>query len=510
MPTEILLNAGSNEVRVAVLEDKQLAELYVERADLTRTVGDIYKGRTTSIRPSLRAAFVDIGMRRQSFLPLSDAGHEILDYEEMAPKSPEAEGISSTEVPSEPVKVGEEILVQIAKEPMGTKGARVTSCLSIPGRYLVLMPTVDHVGVSRRIEDRAERRRLRDICSKMKPEAFGLIVRTAALGVGEKEFKRDIKSLLKTWSRIRRNADRCKAPCLVYRDAELVIRLIRDLFTTKVDSLIVDSKEEYRRITSHLKAVSPRLTAKVSLYGGEMPIFDAYGVEKQIDSIFSRKVPLKAGGYICIDQTEALVAIDVNSGRYSKKEDPDKMSLEINLEAAKEIARQLRLRDIGGIIVIDFIDMKSPQDKRKVVGELRKALRNDKAKAETLRISQFGLVEMTRERVRPPLIHTFYEPCPVCKGGGRVLSKTSLATRVQKWLERNGPKLAGKQIQIRAFPTVADHLSLEEVDFLSKISRQHRVGIQVRGDPTLSVDEIRIFRLDTNQEIGRDLLPPSS
>ncbi len=510
MATEILLNARYSELRVAILEEKQLVELYVDRADVTRTVGDIYKGRTTSIRPSLRAAFVDIGMTRQSFLPLADAGREILDYEDMAPKSPEAEGISSNEVPSEPLKIGQEILVQIAKEPMGTKGARVTSCLSIPGRYLVLMPTVDHVGISRRIEDRVERRRLREICTRLKPEGFGLIIRTAALGVGEEEFKRDIKSLLKVWGRIKKNTERCRAPCLVYRDAELAVRLMRDLFTTKVKSLIVDSREEYRRITSYLKSVSPRLTSKVSLYEGEVPIFDAYGVEKQVDSIFSRRVSLKTGGYICVDQTEALVAIDVNSGRYSKKEDPEKMCLEINLEAAKEIARQLRLRDIGGIVVIDFIDMKSPQARRKVVTELRRALRKDKAKTETLRISQFGLVEMTRERVRPPLIHTFYETCPVCKGGGRVLSKTSLATRVEKWLERNASRLAGKQVQIRAYPTVADHLSVEEVDFLSKISRQHRVGIEVRGDHALSVDEIRIFRLDTNEEIGRDLLPHSS
>lgn len=510
MGTEILLNRGPNEVRVAVLEDKQLAELYVERADLTRTVGDIHKGKITSVRRSLRAAFVDIGMAKQSFLPLSEAGYEILDYEEMAPRPKEAEGISPVRELSKALKVGQEILVQIAKEPMGTKGARVTSFLSIPGRYLVLMPGLDHVGVSRRIEEREERKRLRELCTKVRPEGYGLIVRTAALGFGEGDLRRDIRSLLRIWERIKRISERSKAPCLVHKDAELVVRLVRDIFSTKVDRLIVDSKDQHRRITSYLKSLSPRLTSRVSLYDGETPLFDAYGVERQIDRMFSRKVSLKAGGYICIDQTEALVAIDVNSGRYSKEQDPEKMSLAINLEAAKEIARQLRLRDIGGIIVIDFIDMKSPQDRRRVVRELRKALKKDKSKTDTLKISEFGLVEMTRERVRPPLIQTFYEPCPVCKGGGRVLSKASLATKVEKWLEKHAPALSQKHIQIRASPSVADHLSLEEVDFLSRISRQHRVRIEIKGDPSLSVDELRIFRLDTNEEISGGLANPAN
>ncbi|MFQ5905164.1 MAG: Rne/Rng family ribonuclease, partial [bacterium] len=352
--TEILLSVNPSESRIAVTEDHKLVELYVERAGQKRMVGNIYKARVNSVSPSLRASFLNIGSSKAAFLPMADVSHEMLDYEDtiLAPEIAEENSAGALKGDlGGTLKAGQELLVQVAKEPMGNKGPRVTTFISIPGKYIVLMPSVNHIGISRRIADRKERDRLRKIAGALQPKGCGLIIRTEAARKSEAEIRSDMKYVLKTWNRIRASAEKKSAPVLIHRDVSLVERLIRDIFTSGVDAFVIDSKSEYKKAISHTKGISNKLKSRVKLYEGKAPIFDAYNVEPQIEQIFERKIPLKTGGYIVIDQTEALVAIDVNSGSFAKESDPETMILKTNLEAAREIARQLRLRDIGGIIV---------------------------------------------------------------------------------------------------------------------------------------------------------------
>ncbi len=496
------MNVEPKETRIAILEDGLLAELYVERPDQQRMVGDIYKGRITSILSGLRAAFVDIGLDRNAFLPMADVSDELLDYEDVLDADEmEEDLVHPLDQRAECLKVGQEILVQIAKEPMGSKGPRVTSFITIPGRYLVLMPNVNHIGISRRIDDREERQRLRKLVAGFRPKQYGVIVRTEAEGGTQRSLKTDMKALVKTWERICRAAEKRKPPALIHKDMGLVIRLIRDLFASTTSSLLVDNKEEYKKIQSYLKSVSPRLCSKTKWYEGDVPLFDAMGVESQIEKIFNRKVYFKSGGYLVIDQTEAMITIDVNTGRYSRQKDAGKMILETNLEASREIARQLRLRDIGGIIVIDFIDMETDEHKRKVVQELKKALKRDRSRSKLSRISELGLLQMTRKRVRPSLIHTFCEACPSCHGTGRVLSKHSLAMKLERWLRRAGPSLTNQSIQVRVHPSVADYVSIERVNALSNLSRQYRLGIDIVGDFSISVGYFDVYELERNERI---------
>ena len=501
--TKIIFNVGSKETRIAVLEEDRLVELYFERQDLARNVGDIYKGVVTSVARSLRAAFLNIGHSRNAFLPLSDVRQEVLDDNGNLLSLPSKRNDKNAQsVP--PLQAGQELLVQVVREPLGKKGARITSYLSIPGRYLVLMPNVDHIGVSRRIQDRKERARLRKIVEEIKPPGVGMVIRTEALSKNEGDFKRDAQSLLKIWERIQKDASQRKAPALIHKDVGLLGRLIRDLFTSNVKELVIDSKENFKKIQSYLKAVAPRFRSKVKLFdesasGGSL--FDTYQVESQIGKIFHRKAPLPSGGYILIEPTEALVAIDVNSGRSSKELEHGKMVLQTNLEAAKEIAAQLRLRDTGGLIVIDFIDMVSLSDRRRVVSELREAFKRDKARTKILRVSDLGLLEMTRQRRSQSHAHSFSSICSACEGTGRVLSNSTVAMQLERWLKRAEGALKGKEIQIRTHPEMADYLSQELLEFLSKISRKNKLGIDLKGDPYVRMDEFHVFSLETNQEI---------
>jgi ribonuclease G len=505
--TEILLSVNPSENRIAVMEDRRLVELYVERAGQKRLVGNIYKARVNSVSPSLRASFLNIGQSKAAFLPMADVSHEMLDYENtiVAPEMAmeDSKGALKGEL-GITLRAGQELLAQVAKEPLGNKGPRVTTFISIPGRYMVLMPSVSHLGISRRILDRKERDRLRKLASALQPKGCGLIVRTEAARKSETELRSDMKYLLKTWNRIRASADKKSAPALIHRDVGLVERLIRDVFSSDVDAFVVDSKTTYKKALSYAKGLPSRLRSKIKLYEGKVPIFDAYNVEPQIEQIFQRKIPLRTGGYIVIDQTEALVSIDVNSGSFAKESDPEKMILKTNLEAAQEIARQLRLRDIGGIIVIDFIDMEIEGNRRKVTGELRRALKRDKTKAKVLRISELGLVEMTRKRVGPSLVQAFCDPCPTCNGTGRVLSKDSIAMRLERWLERAAAKLEGHHILIQVNPAVASYLSMEWLDLFTKVSHDRRIGIEIKEDFNVRLDEFKVYLLETSSEITKD------
>jgi ribonuclease G len=518
METRILFNIGSKETRIAVLEEENLVELYFERQDLARNVGDIYKGVVTSVAPSLRAAFLNLGLSRNAFLPLSDLRQGVLDDSGNLLSLPtKHKGKKGGRSGGAPLQEGQEILVQIVREPLGKKGARITSYLSIPGRFLVLMPNVDHIGISRRIQDRRERTRLRGIAEEIRSPSLterwlgkgnsekkvGWIIRTEALGKSEGDFKRDAMSLLKIWQRIQKDFSKKTAPALIHKEVGLMGRLIRDIFTTNVKDLIIDSKDDFKKIQSYLKAAAPRFRTKVKLYDGDLSLFDKYKVESQIGRIFQRKIPLASGGYILIESTEALVAIDVNSGRSAKEMEHSKMVLQTNLEAAREIAAQLRLRDTGGLVVIDFIDMENHGDRRRVVTDLRDVFKKDKARTKILRVSELGLVEMTRQRRSEGHSQTFSSVCPSCEGTGRVLSKSTLSMNLERWLKRAEGSLKGKEIQIRTHPEMADYLSKEILDFLSKMSRKSKIGIDLKGDPYVRMDEFHVFSLESNQEITK-------
>jgi ribonuclease G len=511
MRREIIINAGSNETRIALLEDKELVEVMVERPEAVRRVGDIYKGRVNAVLPGMQAAFVDLGLEKSAFLHASDlqpsdSDMDLFEDDEDAEDRKKGGGGRSRREEAVPriedaLRKGQELLVQITKEPIGTKGPRVTTQVSLPGRYLVLMPGHDHVGVSRKIEDRAERARLKGLIKEIRPKDAGIIVRTVGAEQGKKEFQSDIKYLEQLWQKIEKQ--RVKAPALLHQEMEFTTGLIRDIFTEDVTQLTLDSKEEYQQILKYLATYAPQLKPRVKLYRGEAPIFDHFGIEGEIEKAMERKVWLKKGGYITIDQTEALVAVDVNTGRFTGKKSQEETILKTNLEAAEEIARQLRLRDLGGIIVLDFIDMEEESNRKAVADALRGHLKHDRSRTKAFAISELGLVEMTRQRQRPSLANYFTENCAACEGSGRVLSLASSTLKIERMLRRVGQRAREKQLILRVHPDVAVHLVEQNADRLGRLERQFRFRVEIRDDPSLRRDEIRLFRGKTFEEITK-------
>ncbi|HEX2091648.1 MAG TPA: Rne/Rng family ribonuclease, partial [Longimicrobiaceae bacterium] len=439
MKREILMNTTAKETRVAILEDDVLVELMLDRPDAARMVGDIYVGKVDAVLPGIQAAFVDLGTEKAAFLHVSDvAVEEENGNGEDEDEEDDGRKRSRRYPPIQDIlKKGQEIIVQVSKEPISTKGPRVTAHISLPGRFLVYMPGSDHVGVSRKIEDREERARLRALAREILPDrSGGVIVRTVGEELTRETFERELKSLMGTWKQIKRKASRARAPAPVHREAKLTAGIIRDLFSQKVDSLTVDSRDVYAEVCQYLSGVDPTLTERVHLYQEPTPLFDALGIEKAIHEAFQRKVNLPSGGYIIIEPTEALVSIDVNTGRYTGKKDPEKTILKTNLDAAKEIARQIRLRDIGGIIVCDFIDMESKANREKVLQELRTHLARDRARTKAFQVSELGLIEMTRQRVRESLYQLQTEPCPTCSGTGRIFTPETVVRRIERSIRR--------------------------------------------------------------------------
>ncbi|MFQ5473640.1 MAG: ribonuclease E/G, partial [Dehalococcoidia bacterium] len=423
MKREILISGSQRETRVAILEDDRLVELLVDRPELSRSVGNIYRGKVEAVLPGIQAAFVDVGAEKSAFLHASDLiepDDEDLDEEDNG-KGTGPRGRSRLPNIQDAVKRGETILVQVTKEPISTKGARVTTQISLPGRYLVYLPFASRVGVSRKIEARDERARLRKTVKDLLPRSKspgGVIVRTVAEDADRDQLKRELKSLLDVWRKIKRKATFVRPPSLVQREASLTSGIIRDLFSEKVDRLWVDSKRVYNEIKAYLEPLDPDLLERTTLYADKVSLFDRFEIEDEIATLHQRRVDLPTGGYLVIELTEALVSIDVNTGRYTGKKDPEKTILRTNIEAAREIARQLRLRDMGGIIVIDFIDMEVQGNRDRVLHELRTHLGRDRARTRAFGVSDLGLIEMTRQRVRPSLWQSMTEPCPACGGLG--------------------------------------------------------------------------------------------
>ena len=521
MRREIVINAGRHETRIAILEEKELVEVMVERPEARRRVGDIYKGRVNAVLPGMQAAFVDLGLEKTAFLHASDLHPSETELDDMFEDEDAAEdgakdgkqnggrggGRWRRDEPApkieEALKKGQEILVQITKEPIGTKGPRVTTQVSLPGRYLVLMPGHDHIGVSRKIEDRAERTRLKTLIKDIRPQGSGLIVRTVGSERGKKEFQADIKYLEQLWTKIEKQSQRAKAPAILHREMELTTGLIRDIFTEDVAQLVIDDKDGYKEVLDYLKNYVPELSSRVKLYRGAEPIFDHFGIEAELEKAMDRKVWLKRGGYITIDQTEALVAIDVNTGRFTGKKNQEDTIFKTNVEAAEEIARQLRLRDLGGIIVLDFIDMEIEGNKKAVLDTLRNRLKRDRSRTKAFAVSDLGLVEMTRQRQRPSLVSYFNQDCPECGGTGKVLSLASATLRIERMLRRVGLRAKEKLLLLRVHPDLAVHLVEQNADLLEDLERAYRFRIEIRDDPSLRRDEIRLFRGRTFEEITK-------
>jgi ribonuclease G len=532
---EILINGSQRETRVAILEDDRLVELLIDRPDHRRIVGDIYLGRVEAVLPGIQAAFVDIGLEKSAFLhasdllepeedeePTGEEGDEA--FEEAGAEGAESDGNggrgkgrrggngeprqrevkSRRQLPdvSDLLKKGQTLLVQVTKEPISTKGCRVTAQISLPGRFLVYMPFASKVGVSRKIESKELRAKLRDMVSGMlAKDAGGMIVRTVAEGVTEEHFRHEVESLLNIWRKINRKKTFVRAPALVQRETSLTRGIIRDLFSAKVDALHVDSKELFNEIEAYLKQVDPELVSRVNLYNEPVPLFDKFDIENEIRDLFKARCDLPTGGYIIIQPTEALVSIDVNTGRYTGKKDPEKTILKTNLEAAREVARQIRLRDIGGIIVCDFIDMETRQNRDRVLQELRAHLGRDRARTKAFAVSELGLIEMTRQRVRPSLWHSMTTECPACSGTGRVFTPEVVARRLERSLRRAGRERRERQLSVRLHPEVALYLLEEEPRLIPNLGKLTGLELELRDDPMMRLDEFRLM----SRPGGRDV-----
>ncbi len=498
MMKELVINATSRETRVALLEGGHIAELYIERDRQLGIVGNIYKGKVIRVLPGMQAAFVDIGLAKAAFLYVADVMDEMEQVERNIEGDEEPHGQGESSEPSSlpPIEdlltEGQELLVQISKEPISTKGARITSHISLPGRHLVYMPTVDHIGISRRIESEEERERLRQIVDSMRTPGTGFIVRTVSEGKSEDDLRHDMEFLVGLWENLSRGIDEINAPSLIHSDLDVTSKVLRDILTEDVKKIVVDNVDEYDKIVRFLRTFMPRLNYCIELYKGDEPIFDAYGLELEISRSLGRKVWLKSGGSIIIEQTEALVAIDVNTGRYVGKHNFEDTILKTNLEALKEIAFQLRLRNIGGLIIIDFIDMEKEAHREKVHAALEEALKQDKNKTNILKISELGLVEMTRKRVRESIGRTLCEPCPYCEGKGYVRGKLTIIYEILRELQREMVDLPAKNVTLLAHPEVAGLLIDEERCGLDELEQRFGCTVSINPRPGFHVEQFEI------------------
>ena len=508
MKKEILINYTSREVRIAILEDKELVEFLIEREDSRRTVGDIYLGRVSAVIPGIQAAFVDIGQEKAAFLHVSDVATGSIDPDMLEDEDVVLGNKRRKEfAPIESLlKKGQEIVVQVRKEAIGTKGPRISSQLSLPGRYAVLMPNLDHIGVSKKIDNRKERNRLRNIIRKNRPKGAAVIVRTAGVGVSADQLRDDVRYLENLWKNIKKKIERATPPAIVHEDVDLTVFALRDLFTEKVDQIIIDNKEEFDRLKSYLKTMAPHLASRVRLYREKVPILDFYEIEREIEKTLERKIWLKKGGYIVIEHTEALVSIDVNTGRFTGKKDQEETILETNLIAAREIVRQLRLRDIGGIIVVDFIDMEREENKRKVYNEFRRAMRKDRSRARVSQISDLGMIEVSRKRVRPSLLHFYSEECPYCNGSGKVLSIESMAMKIEQWVRRIGAQGKERGILFRMNPILAIHIKDEKEEETRELADKYGLKLEFVEDPRMHREEFEVQSLDGRRDLKTEFI----
>jgi ribonuclease G len=512
MHRKLVINDAPHETRVALLEDGNIVELFVERGDESDIAGNIYKGKVQRVLPGIQAAFVDIGLNQAAFIYVDDVLTNFFDefdsfinidsgeQQNDAGFDHSEDATISTDIKNTPtipieelITEGQEIMVQVAKSPIGTKGARVTSHISLPGRFLVLMPTSTHIGISRRIEDTEERNRLKEIVKYLRREPFGYIVRTAAEGMPEEKMGSEMTFLSNLWANIKEKNKNGAAPSLLHQELSLSLRAVRDLMINEAESMVIDSEKGHGKILGFLDAYMPRLKDNVELHHSAEPIFDAYNLEGDISRALKKKVWLKSGGYIVIEHTEALVAIDVNTGRYVGKHNLEETILKTNLEAVREIAYQIRLRDIGGIIIIDFIDMQKKSNQEKVFHELKEACNRDRSKTHILPISELGLIQMTRKRNKKPLSRMLCEPCHYCDGEGYLISKQSICYNIYRELLRDSRDASGSRLTLKVNPQIAELLHGEENRLINNIESISGKQIVIYPNPNFHIEEFEIF-----------------
>ncbi len=512
MNKEMIISSNGHETRVAILEDDLAAEIFVERERNRGVAGNVYKGRVSKVLPGMQSAFVDIGLERDGFLYVSDVispsdlfddEDEDEESEKPAPGGRRGRGESTNQDAriEDLLKEGQEILVQVAKEPLGTKGARLTSHVTLPGRFLVFMPTVDHIGISRKIASREERGRLRGIVREFREQhsfSGGVIIRTAAQDRSKEDILADLQYFYRIWTDMRQKMETHRAPAAVYREPSLVAKLLRDLLTDDYTAIRIDHPQEHQRIVEFVERIMPALASRVKLYDKDYPIFEEYGVQGELDKALRSKVWLKSGGSIVINQTEALVAIDVNTGRYVGKKTAGRLEdtiLKTNLEAVKEIVRQIRLRDLGGIIVLDFIDMEEKKNRQKVFQTVEQELRKDRAPSKPLQVSDFGLVIITRKRVKQSLERVLTEPCPYCSGAGTIKSSSTICYEILSEVKKVGSDMDGPGVLLRVNPDIARALKEEERNVLKDLRHMLGKDVIVKPDVHLHHEQFDVMSI---------------
>ena len=505
MKKEIFINESMGETRIAIQEDNKLVEVYVEQQDNQRMVGNVYKGKVENVLPGMQAAFVDIGYELNAFLPFSEIGESeyiIIENSNDRDNKKHNRKIENIEVD---LKTNQEIFVQVIKEPFAGKGPRVTTEVALPGRLLVLVPNANYIGISKKIWDKFERRRLKKIAQRLRTNDTGVIIRTVAEGKSEEHIENDFNILLDNWHKIKNRSEREEAPTLVYEDLETASSVVRDLLTLDVEKIIIDSKRLYRKTQRYLEDVSPSLLERLELFKLKAPLFESFGIESEIEKLMRPKAWLKSGAYLIIEKTEAMVVVDVNSGRFIGKKMHEENSLKINMEAAKEVARQLRLRDLSGLIVIDFIDMQLEENRKKVYHELRKELKKDRAKVAVAPITEFGLLEMTRQRIRVSLLDSMSDKCPTCKGSGRIISQETLITRIDHWLRRYKSKHRSLQLKLQLHPENSNYLNSEKKHILRGLMWQNFIHLKIQENNDLRRDEFRFLRGRKDKDVTNEM-----
>jgi ribonuclease G len=514
MLKEIIINSTSDQTRVAITEDGKLVDFFVDYPENRRMVGDIYLGKVARVLPGIRAAFVDIGMSHDAFLHFSDIGErtklllEMLEGDEFDEDDNDELSTNSIHAPtpqpvatSKNLKKGQNILVQITKEPVINKGVRVTTSISLAGRFCVLLPYDNKIGISRKIIDFKERKRLKLIAKSIIPLNYGLIIRTVAKDQPEDLVREDLKHLLKTWDRIQNAARTEEPPTIIHQDLSTTESVIRDLLTPDISKVFIDSKKMFRQIKQLVQDFQPEFSDKIELYKSAKSIFETFRIEEQTKILFGRKVPLPSGGYLIIEHTEAMVVIDVNTGRYAKSSEQELNSLKTDLEAAREIARQLRLRDIGGIIVVDFIDLEDEKNKKKIYDELKKEFKKDRARISFLPMSDFGLVEITRQRVRQNIMQAIKDLCPVCDGSGYVTKGTHLNYDIEKWLKKFRLHSKEFSVIIKCHPSDYQRLKFSKFGYLTKLQLKYFMRIKIEKNESIPSGMVRFFSKKTDEDI---------
>ena len=524
MKNQIIIHSSGNQNRIALLENGELAQLFIESEENQRTVGNIYVARVHKVMSGVRAAFIDMGTPKDAFLHFSDAGDHLDEYISMlnGPKAipkhmhqtlSKKEEMTNSDrqvLAGKLLKTGQKLLVQIVKEPIGSKGPRVSTDITIAGRFLVLIPMGDYIAVSKRINNYKERRRLKGILNGMVPDGFGVIVRTVAQNQEQEAIEEDLHTVLKKWETLAERLEDAEPPSLLYNDLDMTESLIRDLFAKNYDRVLVDDPKMFKQIKSYVQQIAPQMMPNVELFKGKEHIFDHVGVSEDVNSIFNPRVRMKMGGYLIFEQTEAMYVVDVNSGPYAAKQKQEDNSLKTNLEAAREIAKQLRLRDIGGIIVVDFIDLKDEKNRKKIYDELKKEFRKDPAKTNIIGMSDFGLIQITRQRIRPSVINSVSNVCPMCGGSGNVVTQDTILTDIESWISKFKHSTGYRAIDLYVNPYLKSYLTKGLFSTQWKWMTKYHVRVSLVGDDKISLNEFHVTLAGSEVDITDAVLQGAS